>query len=350
MTSARPRRSTVDGRGQGRQRTVTPRHHRRRRRRDGAAPLPTGVTTLAGKPSVGETLTCIPSGFSGNGVELAYEWLRDGAVIADADEAGYELADADLGREVACRVTASNSAGDADFQSSGRTISARRAGDGARAASGADDAGRRPTRAAAAPRLRIACATRSYGVLCTLKATRLLDQGDDPCRRAQAARHGQRPRHGSRTAEGQEGQAHGARRGPLHRGHVDPGRPSSGSAGRSWSTPSADADHARLPGGQPRVPYRRGHEHNRLGRHGARPPRRSGRARDPQPPREAQRAQSRADGGAHRRVAPCERRAADARDRPGGRRSGVLGRPRPERDGRPWRGRSSSDCSTSAPS
>ena len=88
------------------------------------SPLPTGVTTLAGKPSVGETLTCIPSGFSGNGVELAYEWLRDGAAIAGADEAGYELADADLGREVACRVTASNSAGDADSTSDALTVSA----------------------------------------------------------------------------------------------------------------------------------------------------------------------------------------------------------------------------------
>ena len=42
------------------------------------APLPTGVTTVSGKPVVGETLTCLPSGFSGNGVELAYAWLRDG--------------------------------------------------------------------------------------------------------------------------------------------------------------------------------------------------------------------------------------------------------------------------------
>ena len=88
------------------------------------SPLPTGVTTLTGKPVVGETLTCIPSGFSGNGVELAYEWLRDGAVIAGADEAGYELADADLGREVACRVTATNSAGDADSTSDALTVSA----------------------------------------------------------------------------------------------------------------------------------------------------------------------------------------------------------------------------------
>ncbi|MET0768431.1 MAG: M14 family zinc carboxypeptidase, partial [Solirubrobacteraceae bacterium] len=65
------------------------------------SPLPTGVTTLMGKPQVGETLTCVPSGFSGNGVELGYEWLRDGTAIAGADEASYALADADQGREVA---------------------------------------------------------------------------------------------------------------------------------------------------------------------------------------------------------------------------------------------------------
>ena len=33
------------------------------------SPLPTGVTTVSGKPVVGETLTCVPSGFSGNGVD-----------------------------------------------------------------------------------------------------------------------------------------------------------------------------------------------------------------------------------------------------------------------------------------
>ena len=87
------------------------------------APLPTGVTTLTGKPVVGEELTCLPSGFSGNGVDLTYEWLRDGAALAGETESAYELADADIGRDVACKVTATNSAGDADSTSDAVTVS-----------------------------------------------------------------------------------------------------------------------------------------------------------------------------------------------------------------------------------
>ena len=87
------------------------------------SPLPTGVTTIAGRPSVGEELTCIPSGFSGNGVELAYEWLRDGAAVTGADEATYTLVAADQGYGVSCRVTATNSAGDADSTSRAVTVS-----------------------------------------------------------------------------------------------------------------------------------------------------------------------------------------------------------------------------------
>ena len=72
---------SVDGRGQGRQR-----HHARRAPSRSArptaieeSPLPTGVTTFTGTPVVGETLTCVPSGFSGTACTLTYEWLRDGA-------------------------------------------------------------------------------------------------------------------------------------------------------------------------------------------------------------------------------------------------------------------------------
>jgi Collagen triple helix repeat (20 copies) len=87
------------------------------------SPLPTGVTTIAGTPSVGEELTCIPSGFSGNGVDLSYEWLRSGVVIEGEDEATYTLVAADQGRAVACRVTATNSAGDADSTSEAVVVS-----------------------------------------------------------------------------------------------------------------------------------------------------------------------------------------------------------------------------------
>ena len=83
------------------------------------SPLPTGVTTIAGAPSVGQVLTCIPSGFSGNGVDLTYAWLRGGAVIDGADEADLHAGGRDQGHGVSCRVTATNSAGDADSTSRG---------------------------------------------------------------------------------------------------------------------------------------------------------------------------------------------------------------------------------------
>jgi hypothetical protein len=88
------------------------------------APLPTGVTTIAGRPVVGRTLTCIPSGFSGNGVRLGYQWLRNGAAIAGATGAAYVPVADDIGRGVSCRVTATNSAGNADSTSEALIVSA----------------------------------------------------------------------------------------------------------------------------------------------------------------------------------------------------------------------------------
>src|SRR4051794_30161308 len=92
------------------------------------APLPTGVTTLSGKPVVGETLTCLPSGFSGNGVSLSYQWLRDGSPIGGATGSSYVPTNGDVGRDVSCRVTAANSAGDADSTSDVVTVGTAAAG------------------------------------------------------------------------------------------------------------------------------------------------------------------------------------------------------------------------------
>ncbi len=87
------------------------------------APLATGVTTLAGQPVLGGTLTCVASGFSGNGVAVSYEWLRDGQVIGGASSDSYRPVAADVGRDVSCRVIARNSAGNADSTSEGLTVS-----------------------------------------------------------------------------------------------------------------------------------------------------------------------------------------------------------------------------------
>ena len=87
------------------------------------APLFTGVTALTGEPVVGQALTCVPSGREGGG-NLSYEWLRNGVAISGASADSYTLAAADVGRGVACRVTATNSAGNADSTSEAVTVSA----------------------------------------------------------------------------------------------------------------------------------------------------------------------------------------------------------------------------------
>jgi hypothetical protein len=88
------------------------------------APVPTGVTRLSGTPVAGQTLTCVPSGFSGNNVQVRYAWLRDGAVIGGAGGPTYVPGAADVGHAVACRAIGANSAGEADSTSAGVTISA----------------------------------------------------------------------------------------------------------------------------------------------------------------------------------------------------------------------------------
>ena len=86
------------------------------------APVPTGVTTIAGTPVVGRTLTCIPSGFT-KGVVSA-QWLRNGAAIAGATGNTYVPVIDDIGRGVSCRATATNSAGSADSTSEALIVSA----------------------------------------------------------------------------------------------------------------------------------------------------------------------------------------------------------------------------------
>ena len=59
---------------------------------------------------------------------LGYQWLRNGAAISGATQATYVPADADVGRQLACVVTATNAAGDADSTAEAVTVSAASAG------------------------------------------------------------------------------------------------------------------------------------------------------------------------------------------------------------------------------
>jgi murein tripeptide amidase MpaA len=87
----------------------------------GEAPLPTGVTTITGSPVVGSQLTCVPSGFTGAG-ELSYAWRRNGTAIGGATDASYTPVAADAGRTISCRVTSTNTHGDASSVSEGLIV------------------------------------------------------------------------------------------------------------------------------------------------------------------------------------------------------------------------------------
>ncbi|HEX6027065.1 MAG TPA: M14 family zinc carboxypeptidase, partial [Solirubrobacter sp.] len=82
-----------------------------------ASPVPVAPPTLLGTPVVGETLGCISGGFLNEPKTLTYAWLRNGAVVPGATSASYTLTSADLGRTIACRITATNDAGSGDATS-----------------------------------------------------------------------------------------------------------------------------------------------------------------------------------------------------------------------------------------
>jgi Carboxypeptidase regulatory-like domain len=76
-------------------------------------PANTKVPEVTGTPVVGETLSCSTGSWSGTPVPtLSYKWLRDGVAIAGATISTYKLQAADEGHNVACEVTATNTAGE----------------------------------------------------------------------------------------------------------------------------------------------------------------------------------------------------------------------------------------------
>lgn len=73
-------------------------------------PVNLTAPSIRGTAAVGDTLSCDPGTWS-NVPDLAERWLRDGAVITDATGATYDVADADAGHQLVCRVTATNGHG-----------------------------------------------------------------------------------------------------------------------------------------------------------------------------------------------------------------------------------------------
>ena len=88
-----------------------------------ASPVAVAPPTLLGTPTVGSQLSCLSGGFLNQPTSLAYSWLRNGATIAGATTPSYTLTAADLGRSVACRITATNQHGSGDATSEALVVS-----------------------------------------------------------------------------------------------------------------------------------------------------------------------------------------------------------------------------------
>jgi hypothetical protein len=80
----------------------------------GSATAPPTLRTapvVTGKRLAGERLTCKPGVYGGGSVTRSYAWLRAGEVIPGQTRGSYVVRDADVGKDVACRETATNVVG-----------------------------------------------------------------------------------------------------------------------------------------------------------------------------------------------------------------------------------------------
>ena len=82
------------------------------------SPLPVAPgPAISGEPAAGRTLACSTGSWLNGPDDYDHEWLRNGEPIAGATAATYTTTAADLGKQIRCRVTASNDAGDGDATS-----------------------------------------------------------------------------------------------------------------------------------------------------------------------------------------------------------------------------------------
>jgi hypothetical protein len=73
-------------------------------------PRPSGSPTISGTAVAGQTLACLSGDWTGSPT-FSFAWLRDGAPITGATAQTYTLTAADVGRQIACQVTAANEGG-----------------------------------------------------------------------------------------------------------------------------------------------------------------------------------------------------------------------------------------------
>jgi hypothetical protein len=86
------------------------------------APKVLEAPAVTGDARPGGTLACSDGRFSGVGVARTRRWLRDGEAIDGATGASYVVTAADVGRELVCEVTATNTVGDASASSAPLTV------------------------------------------------------------------------------------------------------------------------------------------------------------------------------------------------------------------------------------
>jgi hypothetical protein len=73
------------------------------------SPANTGLPHLGGTAVLGKTITCSQGSWSGDPpLSFAVQWLRTGVAIPGATGSTYSVAAVDVGRQLSCRVTASN--------------------------------------------------------------------------------------------------------------------------------------------------------------------------------------------------------------------------------------------------
>jgi hypothetical protein len=88
-----------------------------------AAPVATANPVITGTPAVGSTLTCSTGTFSGSApITYAYQWFANAVAISGATGSTYVPVEADQGKAVTCRVTASNSVGSSSATSNAVSI------------------------------------------------------------------------------------------------------------------------------------------------------------------------------------------------------------------------------------
>jgi hypothetical protein len=73
---------------------------------------------------VGRTVTCDPGVWTG-APSFTFQWLRDGVPVAGATAQSYQLAPADAGTAIVCRVTATNAAGSTTVDSARLVVAPR---------------------------------------------------------------------------------------------------------------------------------------------------------------------------------------------------------------------------------